>query len=178
VRRFTSEFRLNARMRGHSTDDDWHRWFDEHGAKLWLFARQKARSEMDAEDLMQEAILEAAKRVKALPDPRLVFALIHRRAIDMARREHRRATREEAVAEGTPAAWFDVSSEDRERVRIVQEALARLPEDYREVITLKIWGDLTFAEIAETLGVPPNTAASRYRYGLAELRQATKGVLI
>jgi RNA polymerase sigma-70 factor (ECF subfamily) len=164
-------------MRGHSTDADWRHWFDEHGAKLWLFARQKARSEMDAQDLMQEAIIEAAERLNELPTPRLVFALIHRRAIDMARRDHRRTAREEAVAETAPVAFFDVSSEDRERVQIVQDALTRLPENYREVITLKIWGELTFAEIAETLGVPLNTAASRYRYGLAELRQLTKGVL-
>jgi RNA polymerase sigma-70 factor (ECF subfamily) len=45
------------------------------------------------------------------------------------------------------------------------------------VLTLKIWGELTFAEIAVTLGVPANTAASRYRYGLVELRKLTKEVL-
>jgi len=39
------------------------------------------------------------------------------------------------------------------------------------VVTLKIWGELTFAEIAEALEIPANTAASRYRYGLAELRK-------
>jgi len=45
------------------------------------------------------------------------------------------------------------------------------------VITLKIWGGLTFAEIAAALEIPANTAASRYRYGLAELRKLTKEVL-
>ena len=37
----------------------------------------------------------------------------------------------------------------------------------------RVWGGLTFAEIAETLQIPPNTAASRYRYGIAELRKLT-----
>ena len=55
--------------------------------------------------------------------------------------------------------------------------MSRLPDTYREVITLKMWGGLTFAEIADTLGIPANTAASRYRYGLAELRRLTKEVL-
>jgi RNA polymerase sigma-70 factor (ECF subfamily) len=59
----------------------------------------------------------------------------------------------------------------------VEGALKRLPEPYREVITLKTWGDLTFAEVASVLGIPANTAASRYRYGLAEMRKLMKGVL-
>jgi RNA polymerase sigma-70 factor (ECF subfamily) len=42
------------------------------------------------------------------------------------------------------------------------------------VITLKVWGGLTFEEIAATLDIPANTAASRYRYGLEELRKLTK----
>jgi RNA polymerase sigma-70 factor (ECF subfamily) len=47
---------------------------------------------------------------------------------------------------------------------------------YREVVVLKIWGGLTFEKIAETLGIPLNTAASRYRYALEDLRSALKGV--
>ena len=43
---------------------------------------------------------------------------------------------------------------------------------------MKIWSEMTFAEIGEALGIPANTAASRYRYGLAELRKLTKEVLI
>jgi RNA polymerase sigma-70 factor (ECF subfamily) len=50
-----------------------------------------------------------------------------------------------------------------------------LPEDRREVIALKIDGGLTFQEIAAVLGIGPNTAASRYRYALAELRDALGG---
>jgi RNA polymerase sigma-70 factor (ECF subfamily) len=50
--------------------------------------------------------------------------------------------------------------------------MSKLHENYREVVTLKTWGGLTFAEIAEALEIPANTAASRYRYGLEELRKA------
>jgi len=73
--------------------------------------------------------------------------------------------------------WFDTSVEERERTQLIQDAMSRLPEIYRQVLTLKVWGGLAFAEIAETLGIPANTAASRYRYGLAELRKLTKEVL-
>lgn len=164
-------------MHGQTTDADWRIWLEEHSAKLWLFARQKVRLEADAEDLMQEAIIEAAKKSNGLPAPSMVFGIIHRRAIDWARREHRRVAREGTVIDDAPVAWFDVSSEQRERVQLIQQALTKLPENQREVITLKIWGDLTFSEIAAALGIPANTAASQYRYALESLRQLTKEVL-
>ena len=45
-----------------------------------------------------------------------------------------------------------------------------LPTHLREVVTLKIWGKLTFRQIANALDLPPATAASRYRYALEHLR--------
>ena len=165
-------------MDGRPTNAEWQRWLDAHAAKFLFFARQKARSEADAQDLVQEAILEAARRngCEVLPAPALVFATIHRRAIDWARRENRRTGREFASAGLVASLWFDTSVEDRESARLIQDAMRKLPEIYREVVTLKVWGGLTFAEIADSLGIPANTAASRYRYGLQELRALTKEV--
>jgi RNA polymerase sigma-70 factor, ECF subfamily len=158
---------------------DWQRWVEDHASKFLLYARQRARSEADAQDLVQAAVVEAARRRRdgSPPPPALVFATLHRRAIDLARSEDRRGERERAASEPVAAAWFDPSAEDRELGQWVQSALSQLPEIYREVVTLKVWGGLTFAEIAETLAIPANTAASRYRYGLVELRKRTKEVL-
>ena len=158
---------------------DWRRWLEEHAPKFLLFARQQARSEADAQDLVQEAVVEASQRQNDdLPPPlALVFATIHRRAIDLARREDRRAGRELAAMEPAAEGWFDTSVEQRELSQLIQSAMSRLPAIYREVITLKVWGELTFSEIADTLHIPANTAASRYRYGLMELRRLTKEVL-
>ena len=50
-------------------------------------------------------------------------------------------------------------------------ALAGIPGDQREVAVLKVYGQLTFREIGETLGISINTAQSRYRYALAALRK-------
>lgn len=162
-----------------SKQDDWRRWLEEHAPKFLLFARQKARSEADAEDLVQEAVLESSNRQGdgAPPALALVFATIHRRAIDLARREDRRVGRELAATQPPQESWFDSSVEDRELKQVIESAMSRLPEIYREVITLKVWGGLTFAEIGGALEIPTNTAASRYRYGLAELRKRTKTVL-
>ncbi len=158
--------------------DDWRRWIADHAPKLLLFARQMARSEADAQDLVQEALVECWQRNCAgTPPVPLLFATIRRRAIDLARREDRRMNREQAVAGNDTQPWFDPGVEQREFSRMIQEAMSELPPEQREVITLKIWGQMTFAEIGETLGIPANTAASRFRYGLSELRRLTKQVL-
>jgi RNA polymerase sigma-70 factor (ECF subfamily) len=59
---------------------------------------------------------------------------------------------------------------EREEIhREVWSALRTLPAEQAEVVVLKIWEDLTFAEIGQILDTSPNTAASRYQYGLAKL---------
>ena len=70
---------------------------------------------------------------------------------------------------GELVSWFSLPEDDTSRA--LQVALAKIPEKFREVITLKIWGDRTFDEIGEVLSVSPNTAASRYRYGMEALRR-------
>jgi RNA polymerase sigma-70 factor (ECF subfamily) len=160
-------------------EGEWRKWVEQYTPKFLLFARQKARTEADAQDLVQEAVLEAAQgQPNGGPPPApLVFATIHRRAIDLARGNERRLNREHVAAESAGMSWFDNTVEDREMKQLVEGALKRLPEFYREVVMLKIWGNLTFAEVACVLGIPANTAASRYRYGLTEMRKLMKGVL-
>ena len=134
---------------------DWRGWLERHTPKLLLFARQRARSEADAQDLVQEALVEAVQRQgNGQPPPLpLVFATIHRRAIDLARREDRRANRELAAFDPSSDAWFDSGVEDRELQQLMQNAMSRMNEDFREVVPLKVWGGMTFAEIGEVLGV-------------------------
>lgn len=162
-----------------SAQAEWRRWLEDHAPGFLLFARQKARCEADAQDLVQEAVMEAAQRTSrgVPPAPALVYATIGRRAIDWARADDRRLQREGAANLDAPQAWFDTSVEDRERANLIQDAMKRLPEMYREIVTLKIWGGLTFAEIAAALQIPGNTVASRYRYGLEQLRRLTREVL-
>ena len=157
---------------------DWNNWVATHAPALLLFARQQTRSEADAQDVVQEAIVGSwARQSTGRPPPlSLVYCTIRRRAIDLARSEQRRAKREAGLEPGTAPAWFDSTLEDRERGRLLQEIMSGLPEIYREVITLKIWGGLTFAEIASALEIPANTAASRYRYGLQELRKHSREI--
>jgi RNA polymerase sigma-70 factor (ECF subfamily) len=163
-----------------SHQDAWRQWVRRHAPQLLLFARQLSRSESDAQDLVQESLVGAWQRCLEgeLPQLALVYATIRRRAIDWARRQDRRIAREEHVYDEQSQTWFDTCAEDREMSQWVQSALMKLPDYYREVVTLRMWGDLTFDEIAEVTGVSVNTAASRYRYGLAELRKLAREVRV
>jgi RNA polymerase sigma-70 factor, ECF subfamily len=160
-------------------DSDGDDWVARHAPALLLFARQQACRDADAQDLVQEAVVESWRRrsADAPPPLGLVYATIRRRAIDLARRDGRRAGREVAAQLDGPQCWFDCGLDERERHLLIQKAMSQLPEIHREVVTLKVWGGLTFSEIAEALEIPANTAASRYRYGLIELRKLTKEVL-
>ena len=83
-----------------------------------------------------------------------------------------RKARRRDVALDPECAWFEPPHRDFAAELNLRHALWELPEDQREVTILHIWGELTFAQIAEVLSISLNTAASRYRYALAKLREA------
>ncbi len=163
----------------------WKDWFRDNGSRLLLFARGQTRGSADAEDVLQDAILRLwksySKGEDSEPPPLpLAYTAIRHAAVDQARRNTRRSKREQkseyVVDENAEAIdWFGTAGlEEKERVEELQAAVKKLPDKFREVLTLKIWGDQTFAQIAETLDVPLNTAASRYRYALEALRKTVK----
>lgn len=67
-------------------------------------------------------------------------------------------------------AWFSLPDRDHAEEQNLRRALVALPDDQRQVIVLHIWGELTFSQIGNLLGISLNTAGSRYRYALAKLR--------
>ncbi len=151
---------------------DWRPWLREHGPKLLLWARQWTRSVADAEDVLQEAFVRYWRHQRTLPGSRLALLLtsIRRAGLDRLRGEQRRERREQSSAP-TEESWFEPAPAPDDRRQLLEEALQRLPTAQREVVVLKLWGELTFEEIGEQLQIPPNTAASRYRYALQALRQ-------
>ena len=162
--------------RAAASPSSWPDWLRANGLRFLLFARLQSRCEADAHDLLQDALLEAWCRGdgERPPDDSLVFTTIRRRAIDRSRGDDRRLRREQA----TLVDWFEPApaSLDPELDAELAQAVQALPDHLREVVAMKIWGGLTFQQIATTLGIPANTTASRYRYALAHLRATFKKV--
>ena len=168
--------RETHRMEHPNEQPSWKHWIEAHGPKLLLCARQWTRSLADAEDVLQEAFVRYWRHQRQLPgDPQaLIITSIRRAALDLARREDRRAAREEKAGgglEAEPIVFERLPGEGDERRAEIEVALQRLPPEQREVLVLKIWQEFTFEQIGEALDIPPNTAASRYRYALNALRQ-------
>ena len=93
-------------------------------------------------------------------------------AIDSFRRQTTRERNYEALGAEQAGLFAATSDPDEaEFRRQLSAALGELPADQRAVVHLKLWEGLTFDAIAELLGLPLNTAASRYRYGLDKLRE-------
>jgi RNA polymerase sigma-70 factor, ECF subfamily len=158
-------------MENVATHENWRSCFSELGPGLLLFARQWVRSAADAEDIVQEAFVKFWRRNHSIDNRALLYATVRSIALDFIRRDSRRTRREQAAlaeAEGSIEPEFEFEDETQ---RALVAALDQLPRDQREVVVMKIWNELTFAEIGEALGVSQNTAASRYRYALAGLKK-------
>jgi len=151
------------------------RVYDDHAQALFAFLLNFTRNETGTKDLLQELFVKLAKQpglLEGVRDERAyLIRLAHNLAIDLMRR---RATREknyeQLAAESAPIFAPAVEPDEQAFRQALAEALGELPVEQRAVVHLKLWEGLTFEQIAETLDIPPNTAASRYRYALDKLR--------
>jgi RNA polymerase sigma-70 factor (ECF subfamily) len=151
--------------------------YDRYGRPAYGLALRVLRDEALAEDAVQEAFLTIWRGAgKYLPErakaSTWIMTLVHRRAVDLVRREERRRAEPlpevEADTGGPSAAdtaWLRL---ERERV---QAALRQLPDQQREAIELAYYGGFTQSELAERLGEPLGTIKSRMFAGLARLRE-------
>ncbi|MFN2628717.1 MAG: sigma-70 family RNA polymerase sigma factor [Gaiellaceae bacterium] len=151
--------------------------YDRYGRTAWGLARRIVRDESLAEDAVQEAFLTAWRTASRFVPERAsartwLLTLVHRRAVDIVRREERRRAEPlEASLEPAGEHGADHSALlglERERV---QHALAMLPDQQRETLELAYYGGYTQSELAERLGQPLGTIKSRMFTGLARLRE-------
>ena len=153
--------------------------YDRVGRMAYGLAYRVLRDDRLAEDAVQDAFLTVWRTAATFSPERAkattwILTLVHRRAVDLVRREQRRRAEpldemqphDEAVtASAEDAAWLHF---ERERV---QAALRQLPDTQREAIELAYYGGFTQSELAERLGEPLGTIKSRMFAGLARLRE-------
>ena len=151
------------------------RLYDDHADALTGFLMDLTRDPADARDALQEVFTKLATRPDLLDGVReersFLLRLAHNLAIDLIRRRAARSRAHDALAEESLEIFAATSDPDEAAFRDeLGKALGKLPAEQRAVVHLKLWEGLTFESIANTLGIPPNTAASRYRYGVDKLR--------
>jgi RNA polymerase sigma-70 factor (ECF subfamily) len=158
-----------------SDDDALAELYDRFGRVAYGLALRILRDEALAQDAVQEAFLTVwrsadrflAERAKAST---WILTLVHRRAVDLVRREDRRRAEPLESAPEPIAGGLEHEAELGFQRKIVREALLRLPPEQREALELGYYGGLTQSELAERLGQPLGTIKSRMFTGLARLR--------
>jgi RNA polymerase sigma-70 factor (ECF subfamily) len=153
------------------TDETWKICFAQLGPALLLFARRWTNCRADAEDVVQEAFVRFWRRQHSIENRALLYATVRSTALDRLRRDQRRAWREASAATDHPQFFESSFVAGDEGQQLLAAAVEQLPDEQREVVILKIWNELTFAEIAQILEISQNTAASRYRYALGALKK-------
>jgi RNA polymerase sigma factor (sigma-70 family) len=151
--------------------------YDRFGRVAYGLALRILRDEKLAEDAVQEGFLAAWRNADRFMPERAkastwLLTLVHRRAVDLVRRENRRRA-EQLTEEIEPVPTASAEDDawlrfERERV---QAALRRLPDQQREAIELAYYGGFSQSELAERLGQPVGTIKSRMFTGLARLRE-------
>ena len=145
--------------------------YEAKAAGLILYGRALGLSHGEAEDVLQETFLALLQLPDKPDDPdHYCLRAFRNRALN-----HRRGLWRRLAREWESARWFERDPAHDHAEAEAMRRLASLPPAQREVIVLKIWHGLTFDAIGALLDVSPNTAAGRYRYGLAKLKTAMKG---
>jgi RNA polymerase sigma-70 factor (ECF subfamily) len=160
---------------------DLERLYDEHAGALFAFLLNLTRNEADTRDCLQEIFVKLARNPAILAKVRneqaFLLRLAHNQAVDHIRRRDARNRHHQALAQETADLFAETHDPDEAQFRReLARALEQLPPEQRAVVHLKLWEDLTFEQIAETLEIPLNTAASRYRYGLDKLRSRLRPI--
>jgi len=159
-----------------ASHEPWKACYSQVAPRLLLFARQWL-SAADAEDVVQTAFVRFWQKYPTAQAEHypLLYAAVRNAAIDLIRSNDRRTLREESFhSTHAEPAYFETSLDRREEADRIQAALQHLSAEQRETLVLRIWGELTFAQIAETLGESINTVAARHRYALQALRRILK----
>jgi RNA polymerase sigma-70 factor (ECF subfamily) len=145
--------------------------FDFTSSRLVRFAVAVTRNQHDAEDAVQTVLVRVAREPRLLAQAHNPWAyllqMVRNESLLIARRKQRCAAAGNLSDLATVRRVDELEQEETHRA--VWTALRTLPTEQTEVVVLKIWEKLTFAQIGVILEASPNTVASRYQYAMAKL---------
>lgn len=154
-----------------------------HKLKIYNFIYSKVLNRDTAEDIFQETFIKVIKTLKRgvyneegkfLP---WVMRIAHNLVIDFFRKSNRIPIFDsndeydifQLIGDGNPCAESEMIN--AQVVKDLQKLIVELPEDQKDVLTMRLYKDMSFKEIAETTGVSINTALGRMRYAIINLRK-------
>ncbi|MBS1877446.1 MAG: sigma-70 family RNA polymerase sigma factor [Acidobacteria bacterium] len=157
------------------------RIYEKHRTCLMRVASALLNDRSQVEDVLHDVIVgfaETAGRFELKGSLRAFLSIcVANRARDVNRSVRRRGA--ECVEEAGLAsrqAGPEAETMRLELATIIEDAMAQLPGEQREVVVLHLVGELPFRQIARLRDISINTAMSRYRYGLEKIRTALEGV--
>lgn len=156
---------------------------DTHGRMLYGYILSMTHNRPEADDIFQETWFRVMRRAARFREGNFkgwIMRIAHNIMIDRFRRNRPNLSLEAADSEGNslgdrlsdPRDGPTRDAENRDLARLVRRQVSRLPAEQREVFLMRTDADMPFREIAETLGIPLNTALGRMRYALIHLRRA------
>lgn len=162
---------MNNRRPSKNASTDLQQWvgdlFDQHAAALTLYAKSLCT---DPEDVVQEAFLRLARNRHSVENPLAwLFAVVRNESKQLMRARSRRNDRHRQVCDAKPDCWFE-RPEDSLLAGEVVEALQKLEAEQRELITMRVWGELSFREIGAVLGVSDSAAHRRFTLAMESLQ--------
>ena len=147
-------------------------WLREHGPKLLAYARQWAGDHATAEDVLQEAFVNFWRNRDSVRHPlTYLYRCVRNTAMNQRRSRDRRQRYEGQAPPGREAARPDTAAEQAERHASIHRAVAELPRSQREVVAMKIWGEMTFGQIGTVMSIARSTAHAMYRTAMSVLHQ-------
>jgi RNA polymerase sigma-70 factor (ECF subfamily) len=139
--------------------------------RLVRLATSVTRHQQDAEDAVQTVLVRVAAqphKLNSADQPWYYLLRMVRNQSLLILRQRKTTVALDTLSDLSTQVMVD-QAEQAESFRAVWLALRQLPVQQREVVVLKIWETLTFAEIGQVLDISASTAASRYRYALEKL---------
>ena len=142
----------------------------QHGAALVLFARQWCG---DPDDAVQEALCDLTQ-LSSMPEDAVawLYTATKRRALNQSRGDARRDRRNMLSAmQSSVECWFECEMERREEIDKLQWALEQLDPLDRQIVVTKIWGNLSFEQVAKIVEKPTTSVHRQYQAAIGKLRK-------
>jgi RNA polymerase sigma-70 factor (ECF subfamily) len=171
--------RMIIKRSAKSRSDEVRKWYEEFGPALVAYASSVLGDRSSSEDALQQVFLKLLKGDIEVPTPAkpYLFRAVRNTALSHIGRSSRNVPLEKEGETGTTREqWFEAPVELGYWSAKLENAVQELPLEQREVLVMKIWGEMTFNEIATVLDISMSTVASRYRYAIAKLRELMQSI--